>query len=57
MFVEVDFEFLRVGLSVKAVERRLGIEQVNLAGTAVLEQADHRLGLAGNRRRRRGTGG
>ena len=44
LLVEVNFERTRVRLAVVPVEYRFGVEQVHLAGTAVLKQTDHRLG-------------
>ena len=38
----MDLERARIRLAVVLGEHRLGIEQVHLAGTAVLEKADHR---------------
>ena len=44
LLVKVDLERAGIGLAVVLGERGLGVEQVHLAGTAVLEQADDRFG-------------
>ena len=52
---ELDFarDLVEVRLAVVLVERRLGVEQVHLAGAAVHEQMDDRLGLGREVRRAR----
>src|SRR5205823_783571 len=52
--VEVDLELVGVGLAVLPGQLGLGVEQVHLAGPAVLEQADDGLCLGGVVRRLRG---
>ena len=46
LLVEVSFQrSTGIGLAVPFLEFRLRIEQIHLAGTAMLKQADHRFGL------------
>ena len=45
MRVEVDFQLSRVRLAMAPGEFRLGIEQIDLAWTTVLKQANHCLGV------------
>ncbi len=42
LLVKMDLERARISLAMMLREHRLGIEQVHLAGSAMLKQADHR---------------
>ncbi len=52
LFVKMNFQLAGIGLAVVPRQLRLAIEEIHLARPAMLEKANHGLGLAGNRRRR-----
>ena len=54
LLVKMHFQLAGIGLAVVPRELGLAIEEIHLARPAMLEQADHGLGLTGNRRSRGG---